>query len=332
MKKKEQKDEEDCDDTEDDTEVKNAEVRISRDSVRKPTMKEQKTKFIEDFNLLDIPKKINLKPLFDEFIIPMIPEGFEIVFKTKKLFEESGRDCFVENKHYTINEIVHQTEQPKSLVFTYRTRKILKIVKLEPADAVDNTKIVEEEQHENENENDESSETRENRIKSADNVKEVYMLSNFIKDLEELIDAQKPLFEEKIRAITSKLSKTNEKTGNERNVTRKNSTDISLTKKNSKSQIDANEADSDADSDTDNEEIDKENAHRSMIDSKFKSANLKRCFGRWSTRDIHDSKFNEEKLTVQFRTGRLGYFALATNRFSNFPYQSWDFKPEFKSP
>lgn len=328
MKRKEQKDDEDCDDTEDDTEVKTAEVRIRRDVVRKPTSKEQKTKIIEDFNLLDIPKKINLKPLFDEFIIPMIPEGCEIVFKTKKLFDESGRDCFVtENKHYTIHDIVYQTEQPKSLVFTFRTRKILKIVKKLQEENVDITKISEVEGHENEIENDEPSETCKNQILSPDDGKEVYMLSKFIKDLDELIETEKPLFDKKVKKITSKLSKTNEKS-----VSRKNSTDISLTKKNSKSQMDANEADSDADSDTDNEEIEKENAHRSLIDSKFKSANFKRCFGRWSTRDIHDSKFNEEKLTVQFRTGRLGYFALATNRFSNFPYQSWDFKPEFKSP
>lgn len=28
--------------------------------------------------------------------------------------------------------------------------------------------------------------------------------------------------------------------------------------------------------------------------------------GKWSARDIHDTKFNEDKLSIQFRTGRLG--------------------------
>ena len=28
--------------------------------------------------------------------------------------------------------------------------------------------------------------------------------------------------------------------------------------------------------------------------------------GKWSTRDVHDTKFNEDKLSIQFRTGRLG--------------------------
>lgn len=28
--------------------------------------------------------------------------------------------------------------------------------------------------------------------------------------------------------------------------------------------------------------------------------------GKWTGRDIHDTKFNEDKLSIQFRTGRLG--------------------------
>jgi len=36
--------------------------------------------------------------------------------------------------------------------------------------------------------------------------------------------------------------------------------------------------------------------------------------GKWSTRDVHDTKFNEDKLSIQFRTGRLG-------KKLNAPYQ-----------
>lgn len=43
--------------------------------------------------------------------------------------------------------------------------------------------------------------------------------------------------------------------------------------------------------------------------------------GRWSTRDVHDPKFNEEKLAVQFRAGRLGCFGLAVNWYANLPFQ-----------
>ncbi|XP_058802482.1 dynein axonemal intermediate chain 7-like [Phymastichus coffea] len=50
--------------------------------------------------------------------------------------------------------------------------------------------------------------------------------------------------------------------------------------------------------------------------------------GIWSTEDIHDIKYNEEKQTITFRTGRLGIHGLAGCRFINLPFQSWELKPE----
>ncbi|KAL3266236.1 hypothetical protein HHI36_010417 [Cryptolaemus montrouzieri] len=47
----------------------------------------------------------------------------------------------------------------------------------------------------------------------------------------------------------------------------------------------------------------------------------------WSTRDIHDVKQNEEKGTVSFRTGKFGIIGLATFRYANLPYQTWEIKP-----
>lgn len=39
-------------------------------------------------------------------------------------------------------------------------------------------------------------------------------------------------------------------------------------------------------------------------------------------------RFNEEKQTVSFRAGRMGSFGLAVNQYSNFPFQSWEVRPE----
>lgn len=39
-------------------------------------------------------------------------------------------------------------------------------------------------------------------------------------------------------------------------------------------------------------------------------------------------RFNEEKQMVAFRAGRMGSFGLAVNRYSNFPYQSWEVRPD----
>ncbi|XP_011865165.1 PREDICTED: axonemal 84 kDa protein-like [Vollenhovia emeryi] len=48
----------------------------------------------------------------------------------------------------------------------------------------------------------------------------------------------------------------------------------------------------------------------------------------WSTQDVHDIKYNEEKQTMTFRTGRLGVHGLASFKFINIPFQSWELKPE----
>ncbi|XP_076379526.1 dynein axonemal intermediate chain 7 isoform X2 [Megalopta genalis] len=50
----------------------------------------------------------------------------------------------------------------------------------------------------------------------------------------------------------------------------------------------------------------------------------------WSTRDIHDIKYNEEKQTIAFRSGKLGVHGLAANKFANLPFQSWELKPEVR--
>ncbi|XP_006623978.1 axonemal 84 kDa protein-like isoform X2 [Apis dorsata] len=50
----------------------------------------------------------------------------------------------------------------------------------------------------------------------------------------------------------------------------------------------------------------------------------------WSTKDIHDIKYNEEKQTIAFRTGRLGIHGLAGYKYANLPFQSWELKPETK--
>ncbi|XP_069357092.1 dynein axonemal intermediate chain 7-like isoform X2 [Maniola hyperantus] len=48
----------------------------------------------------------------------------------------------------------------------------------------------------------------------------------------------------------------------------------------------------------------------------------------WTSNYINDYKFNEDKLTVQFRTGVLWPIGIATLRYGNLPYQGWDLKPD----
>ncbi len=142
-----------------------------------------------------------------------------------------------------------------------------------------------------------------------------------MRDLEDLADNDFPSFEKKLAEISSNLSITSEI--NDAGLERQ-STGISLSKTNS---ILSN-SDSEAESESDKEEVDEKVV---TMDAAAKQANIKRCAGQWSTRDIHDVKFNEDKLTIQFRSGRLGTFGFASRRYSNFPFQSWEIKPEFKT-
>ncbi|XP_017779313.1 PREDICTED: protein CASC1-like [Nicrophorus vespilloides] len=48
----------------------------------------------------------------------------------------------------------------------------------------------------------------------------------------------------------------------------------------------------------------------------------------WTTRDIHDFKFFEDKGYMTFRTGKFGAFALANFKYPNLPFQAWEIRPE----
>lgn len=52
----------------------------------------------------------------------------------------------------------------------------------------------------------------------------------------------------------------------------------------------------------------------------------------WSTANIHDPKFNEEKQILSFKTGIMAPVSLATFRFVNLPYQTWELRPDWKGP
>lgn len=52
--------------------------------------------------------------------------------------------------------------------------------------------------------------------------------------------------------------------------------------------------------------------------------------GKWTNRDVHDVKYNEDKLAITFKVGRLGIYGLAVNWYSNLPFQTWELRPDVK--
>lgn len=120
--KKKRSEDDDFDEIEEDLESQKAKKSEKEDVVKKP-VKEKEVKIVEDFNLLEIPKKINLKPLFEEFVIPLIPDGYEIQFKPKKSSTASNVNCYTD-RTYAIHDIVYQTRQPRSLFPNCKTKKV----------------------------------------------------------------------------------------------------------------------------------------------------------------------------------------------------------------
>ncbi len=103
--------------------------KFKNSKVAKPSF-DRKVRVIEDFNLLDVPGKVSLQPLFDEFVIPMLPDGYEIKFDEKTQKPNDKNMYKNDDKIYTFNDIVYQTKNPKYLFPNCQTKKILKVVKV----------------------------------------------------------------------------------------------------------------------------------------------------------------------------------------------------------
>lgn len=52
----------------------------------------------------------------------------------------------------------------------------------------------------------------------------------------------------------------------------------------------------------------------------------------WTSSNIYDAKFNDEKQTLSFKTGLMAPVGLSTFRFVNLPYQTWELRPDWKGP
>lgn len=277
--KKKRRDDDDLDEVEEDEDVKKKPVQ--KETIVSKPIKAREIKVVEDFNLLDMPKKVNLKPLFEEFIIPMMPDGYEIKYEPKKSTTSfvggtaRRRSCYTD-RIYSIDDIVYQTRQPRSLFPNCKTKKILKIVKRRTR-----YELSTEQEPSSDEENDESMYSNSVDSDQFESMRKIsiYMFSKFMRDLEDLVDVAMPILERKIAEMSSNLTMSGAEI-NEKSSTaaadRKDS-GISLTKANSKSLLEISFEDSDQDSTEDDEEENQEIAKFSLIDTIVKEANLKRC-------------------------------------------------------
>ncbi|KAL9696467.1 hypothetical protein quinque_016046 [Culex quinquefasciatus] len=297
---------------------------------RTKSLRDRKTKFIEDFNILDIPSHVHLSSIVDDFVVPKLPESYTVKIiqqddKKKKTHLQrapSGGKKSREKKRKVskvpssaaLTNIIYETRIPAYLFPPGSGSKILKI--WNRRNKLSYPALPEESDDQgdyDDSDNDNGAGT------STKTKKKQYLFSAFLKDLDELIEVKTPKFECKMEEIVATVSKADQGRQTVQIVKTDERTRDRDRKKVQKSKFDS-----------DDEEFDYgdilEVGNYVMVDRE------KEYVGKWSTRDIHDVKFNEDKLTIQFRIGRLGAIGFAANRYSNLPYQSWEMKPDIKNP
>ncbi|XP_055637670.1 dynein axonemal intermediate chain 7 isoform X2 [Toxorhynchites rutilus septentrionalis] len=287
------------------------------------SLRDRKTKYIEDFNILDIPSHIHLSSIVVDFIIPKLPESYTVKIipqdeKKKGNISLGGRKSREKKRKTTkspsstgLTNIVYETKIPTYLFPPGCDGKILKI--WNRRNKLCYPSVTEE--SDDQGDYDDSDNDAQSNSKAR---KKQYLFSKFMKDLDDLIDAKTPKFEYKIEEITTTVAKADQGRQSILIVKSDERTRERDRKKVHKSKFDS-----------DDEEVDYgdilEVGNYAMMDKE------KEYVGKWTTRDIHDVKFNEDRLTIQFRIGRLGAFGFAANRYSNLPYQSWELKPDIKN-
>lgn len=291
-----------------------------------PSISKQKrsppTKVVEDFDVLNIPSHIDLSGLMRDFFMPNMPDGFTIKMQDKIASDPPAAI-------QSINDILSETNSPRWLYPKRTETRPLQIVE-KPS----------------------TSDTQ--------SEQSTYMFSQLLNDLNGLWEQQEPFFERQSDEHSEMLSMS--VTDGQDSVdaeSESNFKDMSFLRTGSdypfsflpvpakEETIDEAKKSEDEESEEDSVDIDddveNENLERSLamtFQSKWIQLNCIEFFsdsedihppiGRWSVRDVHDPKFNEEKLAIQFRSGRLGHFGLAVNWYSNLPYQTWELKPNVK--
>lgn len=156
----------------------------------------------------------------------------------------------------------------------------------------------------------------------------VYMFSQLLSDLEDICDLQMPFLDQMMDDLSENLSGSNEEEEDEAEDPDQQDYGISFFRgeyswnmQAKKEEIPVADEEEDSEDECDVEVLSNASQTNEQMDP---------VIGRWTNRDVHDVKYNEDKLAITFKAGRLGIFGLAINWYSNLPYQSWELRPDVK--
>jgi cancer susceptibility candidate protein 1 len=312
---------------------------------------------IVDFDLHQISwSRVNLAILLKDFVLPKLPDQYGIRIKEMGATNDDAfRTAAVPSK---LEQLIYETKAPRSLFplclhqnKNKRIDKILKIYTTTKGKCSSNTSS-------DLTADDSSSDDEPQQLEANSTPK--YMFSEFLQDLDELNELIVPQYAAKLEQISSKLDEVVESSpvptepsehDSDKPTLQNQLSQMSLTQdlqdpdvmakdpdSAKKSMIEglnefsSSESESDVSSDDQDVQITVQSADDQGRQVQHCQADEKKSIldGKWSTRDIHDVKYNEDKYAIQFRAGRLGTFGFAATRLSNFPFQAWELKPDVK--
>lgn len=255
---------------------------------------------VEDFDLLHPPAGLDLQNLIRNFVVPRMPDGYTIQME-RKTVDHDGHEL-------NIRDSMEATNTPRPLFPHVDVIQQLKI--LEPKSIAN--------------------------IEVADTKpRKVYMFSKLLQDLDNMNDELMPYaVDQRLDELSDVLSgeQGEEEEAGEEEAEPEHDFSMSFLRSGefpwSLGKVEAVVETTTPAEDEDDSGDESESANSAERESTAVAD--QQPVGKWSSRDVHDVKFNEEKLSIQFKFGRLGAFALATNWYSNFPFQAWELKPDVK--
>lgn len=288
-------------------------------------------KRIPDFNLLNTPSNIDMYEVMANYIMPRLPDGYRIKADMTHIQKQRNRrsslmkyatpelkERSTKRDSNVVTELLEPTGSPRNLfpVMSYKRPFQVQIRDPLPSEGALNSMEDESEDEDDVNHHQVKGRRRANKTSTEAGRKDVdvYMLSSFLRDLDELKLDQCPKFQKTLNE--SLVLNNSECEGSGGGAAGGTGADPELWA-NALKIIEGEATESRNSFGKDGKcefcvEMEKE-------EEQMAGRNMQ--MGHWSSRDVHDIKFNEDKFTIQFRTGRLGFFGFAANRYSNLPFQ-----------
>lgn len=316
-------------------------------------------KYVRDFDLTSSQNAVKLSTLFRNYLVPIMPNNFDFFDDKLRFYNQQRREWLDElevQKQQDFNRITKEEFTRKFLMKAFRPHELFPVERRQLLNILDNPEITKSVISEREKLHKDAKKLKE---EDGDEMKplknEPQMLSELLQEITATKSKLRPVFRdsESTRSISTvslqisidlKDQKKDPQNKSQKKLKATPSSKASTTRllkpfkskgsifvskssvASSKVSIAPTIQDSVVPAVSDETTVDDEKSPEVSPNRELKLVPHHR--GKWSTRDIYEQSYDAETKTMTFYTGRLGTFAFATRKYSNFPLKSWAIGPE----